>query len=95
MMSNVKSDGQQRTERLTAEEYEELRIKASEHSHIVLSGKHRTEEQKEHYRLSKLGDKNPMKNMCGENHPNHGKKCYTSPDGKTSSYFYPGEEPEG
>lgn len=56
---------------------------------------HRTEEQKEHYRQSKLGDKNPMKHMTGVNHPMYGKKCYKNPDGSDSGYFIPGEEPEG
>lgn len=54
---------------------------------------HRTSEQKEHYRQSKLGDKNPMKQMTGKNHPNYGKLIYKSPDGKASGYFIPGEEP--
>lgn len=56
---------------------------------------HRTIEQKEHYRQSKLGDKNPMKRCTGVNHPNYGKKCYISPDGETSKYFKLGEEPTG
>lgn len=56
---------------------------------------HRTEEQRSHYRDSKLGNKNPMKQATGKNHPNYGKKCYKSPDGNKSGYFKPGEEPNG
>lgn len=57
--------------------------------------KHRTDEQKLHYRQSKLGDKNPMKHMTGKNHPNYGKYIYKSPDGTKSGYFISGEEPTG
>lgn len=60
-----------------------------------LRGIHRTYEQKENYRQSKLGDKNPMKEMTVDKHPNHGKKCYTNPEGTESKYFIPGTEPLG
>ena len=60
-----------------------------------LTGKVRSEEQRMHYRMSKIGDKNPMKHMTGDKHPNHGKKCYTSPDESESCYYTPGEEPDG
>ena len=60
-----------------------------------LTGKVRSEEQRMHYSMSKIGDKNPMKHMTGDKHPNAGKKCYTSPDGTESKYFIPGNEPEG
>lgn len=60
-----------------------------------LSSKTRTEEQKQNYSLSKLGDKNPMKKLTGDKHPRYNKKCYTSPDGTISKYFIPGEEPIG
>ena len=60
-----------------------------------LRNSHRTEEQREHYRQSKLGDKNPMKSRTGEKHPRYGKRCYTSSDGTESKYFVPGTEPAG
>lgn len=60
-----------------------------------LRNSHRTEEQREHYRQSKLGNKNPMKLATGENHPNYGKRCYTNLDKTESGYFIPGTEPEG
>lgn len=56
---------------------------------------HRTKEQKENYRQSKLGDKNPMKKCTGKNHPNYGKLIYKNKDGTESGYFVPGEEPVG
>ena len=67
----------------------------SEKKSKSLTGIKRTDEQKKHYSESKMGDKNPMKKLMGDKHPNHGKKCYTSPDGSESSYYVPGEEPDG
>ena len=67
----------------------------SEKKSKSLTGIKRTDEQKKHYSESKMGDKNPMKKLTGDNHPNHGKKCYTSPDGSESRYYVPGEEPDG
>jgi len=60
-----------------------------------LKNKVRTIEQRKHYSEPKLGDRNPMKKLTGKNHPNHGKHCYTSPDGTISKYFYENEVPEG
>lgn len=60
-----------------------------------LKGKTRTLAQRANYRESKLGDKNPMKQLTGDKHPNAHKKCYLSPDGLESKYFIPGEEPVG
>lgn len=60
-----------------------------------LKGKTRSAEQKKNYSLSKLGDKNPMKQRTGELHFNHNKKCYISPDKSECKYFYEDEVPEG
>jgi len=46
-------------------------------------------------RQQKLGDKNPMKKLTGDKHPNHNKKCYSAPDMSDSGYFIPGTEPKG
>lgn len=73
---------------------EELKL-ISEKKSKSLTGKKRNDEQKKHYSESKMGDKNPMKKQTGDKHPNHGKKCYTSPDGSDSRYYVPGEEPDG
>ena len=73
---------------------EEMRIIAEKKSK-ALKGKKRTDEQKLHYRESKLGDKNPMKQLTGDKHPHYGKKYYQSPDGTDGGYFVEGEQPKG
>ena len=73
---------------------EEMRIIANKKSR-ALSGKKRSFETRENLSLSKIGDKNPMKNMTGENHPNYNKKFYQSPDGSEGHYFECGLQPEG
>lgn len=77
MMAYPKSQNQERNHEITPEEYSELKRLKSKAAHEAFSGLKRTPEQREHYRQSKLGDKNPMTGKTGKLHHNFGKHIHS------------------